>query len=80
MMGTLGELLFYIASQAADRGPGCPWHIPPASLAAAVGLLAPGQDEIAQVPKPPTSYASSPQLHILTSVMLAPFGTGLIRA
>lgn len=49
LMGTLGELLFYIASQAAERGTDCPWRISQASLSATVGLLAPGEDEIAQV-------------------------------
>ncbi len=50
IMGTLGELLFYMASQATERGSDCPWRIPPASLAATAGLLAPGEDEITQVP------------------------------
>ena len=49
MMGTLGELLFYIASQAAERGSDCPWRISQSSLAATIALLGPGEDEIAQV-------------------------------
>lgn len=53
-MATLGELLFYIATQQQDSGAGsvasvsATWGITPATSAALARLLRPGEDETAQ--------------------------------
>ena len=54
VMATLGELLFYIATQQQDSGSASvqdtssAWGITPATVAAVVRLLKPGEDEVCQ--------------------------------
>jgi hypothetical protein len=54
VMATLGELLFYIATQQQDSGSASvqdtssAWGITPATIAAVVRLLKPGEDEVCQ--------------------------------
>jgi serine/threonine-protein kinase ULK4 len=52
-MGTLGELLFYAATQhlepAIEGQPNEKWEIPPATIALVVGTIAPKQDELTQL-------------------------------
>ena len=47
-MATLGELLFYIATQQADAAQACVWHVTGSTLALVTGLLQKEDDEITQ--------------------------------
>jgi serine/threonine-protein kinase ULK4 len=51
LMATLGELLFYVASQQQDAAPGSgsAWHVPSVTISQVCRLLKAGEDEVAQV-------------------------------
>ena len=48
-MATLGELLFYVATQQADTGQACVWQVTSSTLAIVKGLLQNEDDDITQV-------------------------------
>ena len=48
-MATLGELLFYVATQQADAAQACVWHVTGGTIAIVTGLLQKEDDDITQV-------------------------------
>ena len=48
-MATLGELLFYVATQQPDAGQAGTWHVTGTTLALVTGMLQTEDDDITQV-------------------------------
>lgn len=49
-MATLGELLFYVATQQSDAEQAGVWHVTGGTLALVTGMLQKEHDDITQVP------------------------------
>lgn len=52
-MASLGELLFYIASQQSEGTSASAWHVPSVTITLVCRMLKPAEDDIAQVSLPP---------------------------